>query len=328
MGTYYGQLSPEERLEISRLKRNGLSDWQIGGRLGRSRSTIWREVNRNKQTDGWYCPIHAGFVTRQRRQHDSRYKLSRQPALRNAVETRLAMGWSPEQIAGRLTFEDNGLVISHESIYRYIHRPGKHASSWHHYLIRKRKKRGWGKHRSIDDRIKNRVSIADRSEKANNRTEPGHWEADFMSFAKGEPSLLVLAERSSRYIRICLKPDKRAGSVAHSIYTIMLRTRKVIRRSVTFDNGSEFFRHMFLNHRLNMPTYFCDPNSPWQKGTVENTIGRLRRMLPLKSNIATLSAHDICQIENRINNTPRKCLGYKTPREVYLEIIRNVALQL
>lgn len=328
MGTCYGQLSPEERYEIGHLHRTGLSHSVIGLKLGRSRQTIWRELRRNAQQGGWYCPIYADRLCRKRRQHDSRFKLARQPALRKHVETRLAMGWSPEQIAGRLAREDNGLSISHESIYRYIHRPGSQTPSWQPYLIRKRSKRGWRKRRSIEERIAHRVSIEHRSQAANNRSELGHWEADFMSFTKKGPSILILTDRMSRYTKLCLKDNKHAGPVAQTIYDLMRRERKINRRSITFDNGSEFFQHMFLKHRLRLETYFCDTHSPWQKGTVENTIGRLRRRWPLKYDISKLNDEVVSNAEKRLNNTPRKCLGYKTPKEVYLQNIKNVALQM
>ena len=329
MGIQYSQLSLDERIEIYRLLKNGLSYRAIAGVISRSVSTISREVRRNskptKQFQGGYFATRAHGLAMRRRRWDARFKMQRQPALREYVRDRLAMGWSPDQIAGRLALDDGPMRISHESIYRYVYHRTAQQDWWHKLLPQAKSHRGRMKRGGIGtvEFIKHRRTLDERPCDADGRKQPGHWEADLMSFAKYGQYILVLHERASRIIRIARLSNKTAAHVAGKIALTLKALPDHLRRTITFDNGTEFSHHYKLHKPLGIETFFCDARAPWQKGGVENAIGRMRRPLPRKSNLATITTRDINRLADAYNNTPRKCLGYKTPNEIF----NRVALQ-
>lgn len=333
MGSHYSHLSLDERIEIYRLSEGGQSCRAIAASLSRSAATISRELRRNskatKQYPGGYKPERAHGLAQRRRQWDARFKMQRQPALREHVRDRLAMGWSPEQIAGRLALEYGHTVISHESIYRFIYHRSAQDDYWHRLLPRRKHRRGWlGKRGgSPASFIKNRVSISKRCKLANQRRQFGHWEADLMLFAKYGQAILVAHERRSRFTWISRQPSKAAQPVLDKLLTLLKPLPRQMRRSMTFDNGTEFSLHYKLTDKLGIRTYFCDPHAPWQKGGIENAAGRLRRWIPRKTNITELSHKKIISLINQQNDTPRKCLKFKTPNEIFNASINRVALQ-
>ena len=165
--------------------------------------------------------------------------------------------------------------------------------------------------------FKNRVSIDERPASVATRRSPGHWEADLMAFSKYSQNILVAHERRSRFILLARQSSKRARGVANRLTQWLAPLPPHLRRSITFDNGTEFAEHWRLTDRIGLKTYFCDPHSPWQKGGVENAIGRMRRPLPRKTDLATLPLKAIRAAVDRYNATPRKCLGWKTPAEAF-----------
>ncbi|GBE44627.1 integrase core domain protein [bacterium BMS3Bbin10] len=329
MGTHYTQLSLDERMEIFHLLKNGHSYRAIAGVIGRSVSTISREVARNarptKRFAGGYLATRAHELALRRRRWDARFKMQRQPALRNYVRDRLAMGWSPEQIAGRLALDDAPMRISHESIYRYVYHRSAQKDWWHKLLPQAKSHRGRMKRGGLGsvEYIKHRRTLDERPWQADGRKQPGHWEADLMSFAKYGQYVLVLHERVSRIIRIVRLANKTAAHVAAKIARTLKILPECLRRTITFDNGTEFSHHYKLHRQLGVETFFCDTRAPWQKGGVENAIGRMRRPLPRKAGLATLADRKITQLAEAYNNTPRKCLNYQTPNEIF----NRVALQ-
>lgn len=332
MGRSYQQLSLRERMSIDLLLREGLSRAQIAVRLGRSPSTIGREIRRNarptKVWSGSYDGERADGLALRRRRWDARFRLARQPALAAEVARRLAMGLSPEQVAGRLTLEHGRTIISHESIYRFIyHRARQHDASWYRLLPRAKHRRGRLAKRggSLAERIKQRVPIAKRPALVAARTEPGHWEADLMIFGRKARALLVLHERISRFTTVQRLPDKTAATVRDRLVAFFQALPKPLRRSVTFDNGGEFALHHQLSD-LAVETYFCDPHSPWQKGGIENAIGRIRPRLPRKTDLAELHPDTLRAHVSAYNSTPRKTLGYRTPAELFSQL-QTLALQ-
>jgi len=333
MGQCYGQLSLEERIEIYRLHAGGESMQMIARTLERHVSTISREISRNslatKLWPGGYSPARAQKLAERRRQWDGRFKLARQPDLRGLVRDRLAMGHSPEQIAGRLTLEHGHTVISHESIYRFIYHRSAQKDYWHRLLPRRKLLRGHRGRRggSPASFIKQRRSITERPADVESRSTPGHWEADFMLFARYGQGLLVAHERQSRFIVINHPPDRKAERTARRLATLLKPIPMPLRKTLTIDNGTEFALHYRLTEQLALQTYFCDPHSPWQKGGVENTIGRLRRQLPRKTNLAEISGRQLANIVRAHNDTPRKCLDFKTPAEAFSLLKSTVALQ-
>jgi transposase, IS30 family len=333
MGQCYGQLSLEERIEIYRLRRAGQSMQMIARTLKRHVSTISRELGRNsvatKVWRGGYCPARAQRLTERRRRWDGRFKLARQPDLQDLVKDRLAMGHSPEQIAGRLTLEHGHTVISHESIYRFAYHRSAQKDYWHrllpcHKLKRGRRRRPGGSPASF---IKHRRSISERPAEVEGRAVPGHWEADFMLFARYGQGLLFLHERKTRFSIARQTVDRKAVLTAHAIARQLRTLPQAMRKTISFDNGTEFAEHHRLHRSLGIQTFFCDPHSPWQKGGVENAIGRLRRSLPRKTDLKSISAGALNQFLQRLNNTPRKCLDFKTPAEAFSLLKSTVALQ-
>lgn len=319
MGKKYTQLTLDERCTISTLQKEGKSIRQIGAALARSPSTISREIKRNSVKTKGYRPGYAEQMTLGRRWQGSR--LERQPKLRKDVLDLLAMGWSPQQVSQRLALDRGCPVISYESIYRFIYAQIKRTKkyTWRHYLPYQKSKRGWRgrKGGSPVDFMKDRVSIHKRPKYIEKRKSPGHWEADLMLFSKYSHAILVVHERFSRLTMLFKLPNKGANSIIDILKALFQNLPQQLVKTVTFDNGTEFAHHHQLN-KLGIKTYFCDVRSPWQKGGIENTIGRLRRVLPRKTNIVKLKNMQIDDIVMLYNNTPRKCLGYRSPSEIFL----------
>ena len=322
MGSRYRQVGIEERCEIARRRDAGQSIRQIAAALDRAPSSIARELKRNGGVSG-YAPTFAAQQAHARRWRGS--KLVRKPELQARVLECLRRGWSPEQVAGQLSHEYGHTLISHESIYRFIYAQIARTKdyAWRHYLPRGKSKRGLRgrKGGSSALHIEDRVSIALRPAQAQDRSNPGHWEADLMLFAKYGQAVLALHERSSRLLWIQRQPNKAAAPVAKNIQALLAPLPWQLRQTITFDNGTEFAYHHRLRQPLGIQTFFCDPHAPWQKGGVENAIGRLRRGLPRKTDLATISADRLRELAALYNHTPRKCLGYQTPAQAFLKVL-------
>ncbi len=318
MGNRYSQITIEERCEIARLQAAGFSIRQTAAALDRSPSTIARELKRNTSRQSGYQPRYADQQSRARRWSGS--KLDRDSSLRETVLSRLKQGWSPEQVAGRLARERGSRVISHETIYRFIYAQITRTDdfSWRHLLPRSKFKRGWRGRRggSPASFMKFRRPLSERPEEADDRNTPGHWEADLMLFAVYGQAILTLHERHSRLLIAVRPPGKSAAPIARAMKKILAPLPPQWRQTVTFDNGTEFAHHYKL-HDLHIQTFFCDTHSPWQKGGVENAIGRMRRTLPRKTDLATLPQRRFVELVQAYNNTPRKSLDYLTPAETF-----------
>jgi len=320
MGKHYGQLSLEERCKIAQLQQAGQSVRQIATALDRSPSSISREVKRNRGLQVGYKPAYAQQQTAARRWKGSR--LERNAELRQLVLERLSRGWSPEQIAGWLARTKATTRISHESIYRFIYDQIRRTNdgSWRNYLPRAKYNRGRRRRpdRSPVSLIKGRVSIALRPPEVELRATFGHWEADLMLFTAPGQAILVSQERKSRALLSVKQPGKAALHTTQHLLAWFEAIDPQLRKSITFDNGTEFSQHLLLVDNLGIQTFFCDPHSPWQKGTIENAIGRLRRFLPRNTNISAIDDELLALYIAAYNNTPRKCLGFQTPAEVLL----------
>ena len=315
----YGHFSLEERCTISRLSQAGKTIRQIAAIMDRAPSTIARELKRNSGTKLGYQPAYAQQQAKSRHWRGSR--LLRDLGLQQEVLKRLGQGWSPAQVAGRLKKEKRRNVISYESIYRFIDSQIRRTKdySWRHYLPRGKSKRGWRgrKGGSPVEHIQGRVPIDRRPAYINKRRQAGHWEADLMLFAKYGQAVLVAHERRSRLLVVTRQPNKAADPVATKLAKLFRSLPTALRRTITFDNGTEFAYHQRL-HKLSMRTFFCDPHAPWQKGGIENSIGRMRRGLPRKTDLATISDQRLLSLVRSYNHTPRKCLNYKFPAEVFI----------
>ncbi len=320
MGKHYGQLDFDERIELSRLHEDGKAPSEIAGVMGRHRSTIGRELKRNSLPKGGYKPASADRISLSRRRRLSR--IERLSPLRDHIGDHLAMGRSPEQIAGRLRLEGSEHRVSHESIYRYIYRPKVRAQKLHRYLARAKATRGRRYFKRRREPIPGRRTIHERGQTIDNRSEFGHWEGDLMQFRTQRGNLVTLVERQTRLTLASGLPSKTAAATAAKLTNIFCDLPEAARRSITFDNGSEFAHHQKLERDLGMMTFFCDPHSPWQRGAIENANGVLRRDLPRKTEFTDYSEQDIQDIVWANNTTPRKCLGFLTPVEAFLHQLR------
>jgi IS30 family transposase len=322
MGRRYRQLTLDDRCEIARLQADGWSVRQIAAALDRPASTISREIRRNRGRQVGYRPGYAQEQAQARRWTGSR--LEREPGLRRAVCERLAKGWSPEQVAGRLAHEAGRNVISYESIYRFIYAQIARTKDyrWRRYLPRGKWRRGRRGRRggSSASFIEARISVSERPPDAADRKTPGHWEADLMLFRKYSQAVLTVHERQSRLLIAVRRTNKAAAPIAQHLAALFAPLPRALRRTVTFDNGTEFARHHLL-HRLGIATFFCDPYSPWQKGGVENAIGRMRRVIPRKTDLAILPENRFQALVAAYNNTPRKCLDWRTPAETFSQVL-------
>jgi len=239
------------------------------------------------------------------------------------VLDKLKLGWSPQIVSKRLARD--GRKISHESIYRFIYAQIRRENNyaWRHYLPRAKSRRGIRKSKATSPAlsIKRRIPLEKRPSAADDRRQAGHWEADLMLFAKYGQAILVLHERRSRLTALVAQPDKTAATTAMTLFNLLDPLPHRLRRTITFDNGTEFALHFTLTDSLKTRTFFCDPHAPWQKGGVENAIGRCRRWLPRRTDLTTLTAEHIQELARLYNHTPRRCLGFQTPAEVFTKLL-------
>jgi len=315
----YTHLDRSERDQIGELKAAGHGVSAVARALNRAPSTISRELKRNSCEQGAYRPAFADGSYLYRRQRAA--VLEKDKRLRAFVVDRLAEGWTPEQIAGWLQrgIERGLRTISFEAIYAFIFRAAQKAEKLWRYLARRKATRGRRARRS-KDRITDKTHISERSDAANDRSEPGHWEADLVICKRNRP-LLVLHERKTRLTVMTRLASKSAAETVAAITDILAKLDPKLRRTMTFDNGGEFARHAMLKDVFNMTTYFCDAYASWQKGGIENANGRIRRWFPRSTDLDDLTDEDIQDVAMSLNLTPRKCLGFKTPAEAFLSAL-------
>ena len=329
MGKTYKQITDEERCLIDRLHAAGQSKSEIAKVIGRHKSTISREIERNSTpVTRRYNAISAERMALSRCRRVSR--IGRSSWLHEAVSDRLAMGWSPEIIAGQLEREHGSKIISYESIYRFIHSPQGRRERLNRYLLYRKAKRGRRARKTArSPNIPDRISIHKRPPDIDKREKQGHWEGDLMCFSDQKQALLILHERKSRLTLSARLPNKRSDTVAEHIVALMEGLPKKAKKTITFDNGGEFAKHTKTAQILEVNTYFCDPYASWQKGSVENSIGRLRPDLPRKTPLKQYSDQDIEDIIMNYNDTPRKCLGFLSPFQAFInDLSENVALEM
>lgn len=325
MGERYSHLTLEERCRLRGLMEIGLGVGAIARRLGRHRATVHREIGRNRCVDG-YRPDSAARRAWARKLRGSR--IGRSTRLRVHVEDRLAMGWSPEQIAGRMELEGVEHSVSTESIYRHVYSPAGRRAGLPRQLAQRKAKRGRRRRNGRrEPSIPNRVSIHQRPTKAHLRAEFGHWEGDLMHFRRQRDILLTLQERKSRLTLARRLLSKDAELTASAIAAELGGLAPQARRTITHDNGGEFARHAKVTREIAIRAYFCDPHSPWQRGGIENANGRMRRELPRKTSLGDYTDDDIDDLIWNLNSTPRKCLRYRTPIEVFAANL-GVALEM
>ena len=307
----YVRVSCDVRCQIEAFLQTEISVLEMAKLLGLHKTTIYREINRNKK--GEFYTARAAQNAALRRFKNCRRKSSITPFIAQKIEEKLAMGWSPEQISGRLK-KENVAAISFQTIYKFTDREETLRG-----FLRRYNKRGAGRYIQRENNDSSlRISIDKRPVAANKRLRVGDWERDLF-YAGNKRQLLVCTDRKSRLTKIS-KIERATGVIVQKETIKLLKStgRKFL--TMTNDNGPEFKRNL----PIGVPVYFCKPLKPNQRGTIENTIGLLRQYITRKTDVEIMEIKDIKEIENLINFRPRKCLDYKTPYEVYYK--RKVAL--
>ena len=310
----YKHLTLKEREIIWMGLMSKKSQTRIAEIIGRHKSTISRELakyNKGYKLKRKYFPFKAHKKAKLRKKWSHKRPRIPNNKIRDYIEEKIMLGWSPEQIAGRLSIDYPDLKTNYESIYLYIYTERDDLIK---YLPKQGK--NYRKKRFKKAKIKNRVSIDERPEYINNRSEIGHWEADTMVSRKSKSVIQVLFERKIKIIKVLKLSNNTAKNMRHGIINKFKRVPKKLIKSITYDNGSENAEHEKTNESLNTKSYFCNPYRSWEKGGVENSIGLIRRYLPKKTDFVLINYRYIKKIEDLINNRPRKCLDYKTPNEM------------
>jgi len=310
MTSSYKHISIEERYQIHAYHKSGMSRSEIAKELCRHKSTISRELKRNKGKRG-YRPkqAHQMFLGRQRTGNEQITEFGW-----HYIAYLIRSYWSPEQINGRLTIMGWGDVPSHESIYKYIYEDKASGGELHKFLrCKKVRKKRYGSCYERRGSIKHRHSIHERTVVADNRERIGDLEGDTIVGHNHTGYLLTLVDRKSRVTKIRPSGTKHAQIITE-LTLDALDSLPV--NTITYDNGKEFAEHYHVSERLNIQTYFADPYSSWQRGTNENTNGLIRQFFPKKMSFEKITRKQTDYVENLLNNRPRKILDYATPLEV------------
>jgi len=317
----YNHLSSEERDKIAVLRAQGKSIREIARKLKRNPGTLSRELQRNKSpTYNVYLPHRAQQRAVNRKKESVQRERIRNPKIRAYIKRKLKLRWSPEIIANMLPKDMPGLSVSHEAVYQFIYDPDvRKEYNLVRFLVRsryKRRLRGHSKKHS-KSHIPSRVPITERPAEANDRQRYGDWEADTMVSRQSSAALGVALERKSRWVHLAKLSAKTSRAFRSAINRRLSRYPRHLRRTITYDNGSENTEHLEINKTLGTQSYFCAPFHSWEKGSVEHIAGLVRLFLPKKTDFATISKERLRHIEYLLNTRPRKCLDYRTPAEVF-----------
>jgi IS30 family transposase len=301
---------------------------QIARELGRPASTVSREITRNSSPGGSYRATAAQARAEARARRPKAAKLAGNAGLRGWVQGKLEERWSPEQISARLAAEFPDCLemrVSHETIYQSLYVQGRGAlrrelaASLRTGRALRKPRRKAGERRG---RIKDMVMISERPAEAADRAVPGHWEGDLLMGAAGKSAIGTLVERTTRFTLLVPLPGGHdAGDVAEALTPVIAGLPAAVRRSLTWDQGREMMFHGRIAVDADVEIYFCDPHSPWQRGSNENTNGLLRQYFPKGTSLAGHSPGQLAAVADELNGRPRKTLGWKTPAEALAEIL-------
>jgi IS30 family transposase len=331
-GTRY--LSQDERVYVADRLRENASIRVIARELGRAASTISREIARNAHPDSdAYRPFAAQRRADARRPRPKRGKISANPELRAVIQDQLNEWWSPEQIARRLRkqFPDRPeMHVAHETIYQALYVQGRGelrrelATALRTGRARRIPRRQTQQRRPrFTDEM---VMISQRPAEASDRAVPGHWEGDLIIGKDGNSAIGTLVERTTRYVMLVHLPgDRSAAAVRDALIDTVARLPTQLMRSLTWDQGTEMAAHRAFTIATNTPVYFCDPASPWQRGTNENTNGLLRQYFPKGTNLALHTPEHLDAVADQLNRRPRKTLDWDTPAERLATLIAEAS---
>jgi IS30 family transposase len=322
-------LTVEERQFISNGRKEGLSLRAIGRELGRPHTTISREIERNlsqlgrNQVYRWTIAEHR---TRERAKRPKVFKLEKNKRLARSVEKLLRRRWSPEQIAQKLRIDhrdDPRWWVSAEAIYHSIYVQGRGGlrAELHTYLKSRRKTRKTDPpYRGLPDKM----HFSLRPAEAADRAVPGHFEGDLIIGKNSQSQIGILTERTTRFAMLFALPaDRSAPTVRDALIEVVARIPQQLRRSLTWDNGTEMADHIAFTAATDMQVYFCDPASPWQRSTAENTISLVRAYLPKSTDLSGYTQADLDDIAEMLNERIRKSLGWRSPADAYAELLNG-----
>jgi IS30 family transposase len=321
------RLSVAEREEISLGLGGDESYRAIARRLGRSPSTVSREVNGNGGRRR-YRAVRADEAAYKKAARPKLAKLRRSRRLRARVESMLNKLWSPQQISARLRFEnpdDPEMRMSHETIYQslFVQTRGALRKELSTCLRSKRTRRRPHGRKDPGGYIKDMVLISDRPAEVEDRAVPGHWEGDLILGRHGQSAIATLVERQTRYVRLlAVGRDKTSSHVCSLIAKKIKSLPKHLAVSLTWDRGKEMAGHVQFSVATGVEVYFCDPRSPWQRGSNENTNGLLRQYFPKASDLAVHTQRHLDEVAHRLNDRPRQTLGWMKPSEKLAELLR------
>jgi IS30 family transposase len=323
-------LTLSEREEISRGVAAGESATRIAARLGRSPSTVTRELDRHGGR-GSYRAAEADRCAWDRGRRPQRCKLARDRRLCKVVAAKLAEDWSPQQIAGWLKLEfpdDETMRVSHETIYLTLFIQARGALK-RELLAHLRRSRSTRRARAASrsrgqGQIIDAVSIRERPAEAADRAVPGHWEGDLLAGAANS-HVATLVERHSRFVLLVAVEGKDTRSVTNALSHAVSRLPEQLRSSLTWDRGLEMAEHARFTVATDVNVYFCDPQSPWQRGSNENTNGLLRQYLPKRTNLSQITQPELDAIAAKLNTRPRRTLDFNTPAATLNAIVAPTA---
>jgi IS30 family transposase len=318
----YTQFSLEERKKLYFYLEMKWSVSKIAKVLCKNRASIYREIKRNRFKNKYIGSI-ANTIALERRGASRKNKIEENPKLKAYILKRLQIGWSPEQIAGRLKKLKKGYSICTESIYRYIYSHIK--KGWYKYLSNEQRQRQKRHSRHIRQvRYEGGKSIHERSKEAETRNEVGHWEGDTIGFNTSRRACITtLVERKTLYTLLTKNDRKISSEVMGKIRGAIESMPKKLWKTVVFDQGGEFADYRKIERSKRCLVYYCDAHAPWQKGCNENTNKRLRRYLPRFLNIENFTEEQVKQLNEKINKIPRKKLGYLMPKEALALEFKN-----
>jgi IS30 family transposase len=314
----YKHLSQIERYQIYSLMKANQSITQIAEQLGRHKSTISREIGRNEGCRG-YRPNQACELALARSQ-GSRNAREVKPWVMCQADVLLGLQWSPEQIASKLP-------VSHESLYLHVYADKAHGGTlWKNLRCQKQKRKRYASGRDRRGQIPNRRPLSERPAHIDKRLQVGHWECDTVIGANHKQAIVTVVERKSGYAVMAKVSNKTADLVDSAIIEALMPFQARV-KTLTYDNGKEFSGHARIDEALGSTGYFARPFASWERGSNENFNGLLRQYVPKKRSMNTVDTEEITMIQNRLNNRPRKRLGFKTPAEVFNQSLKRVALR-
>jgi len=314
----YKHISQAERYQIHALMKAGHNQSQIAKVLDRSKSTISRELSRNTGSRG-YRPKQACEMSADRAQN-SRNANTVPAWVNDQAQLLLQLQWSPEQIASKLP-------ISHETVYLRVYADKAQGGTlWKNLRCQKQKRKRYAGGRDRRGQIPNRRPLSERPLHIEARRQVGHWECDTVMGANHKGAVVTMVERKSGYA-VMAKVSNKTSELVSSAIVDKLQPLAARVKTLTFDNGKEFARHAYIDEKLQSTAYFARPFASWERGSNENLNGLLRQYVPKKRAMSTVTDEEIRMIQNRLNNRPRKRLGFKTPAEVFHQSLKRVALR-